>query len=77
MQCAKHNVGHISISRIFIQMCTYMATNVRNFNSFHTIMYQVGSHLHIVNMENSFCLSFQKNSFKELDCRWRRCGNGS
>ena len=30
-------------------------------------MYQVGSHLHIVNMENSFCLSFQKNSFKELD----------
>ena len=36
----------------------YMASNIRNFNSFHTIMYQVGSHLHIVNMENSFCLSF-------------------
>ena len=67
MQCAKHNVGHISISCIFIQMCTYMASNIRNFNSFHTIMYQVGSHLHIVNMENSFCLSFQKNGFKELD----------
>lgn len=24
MQCAKHNVGHISISCIFIQMCTYI-----------------------------------------------------
>ena len=62
MQCAKHNVGHISISCIFIQMCTYMASNIRNFNSFHTIMYQVGSHLHIVNMENSFCLSFSESS---------------
>ena len=39
MQCAKHNVGHISISCIFIQMCTYMASNIRNFNSFHD--YQV------------------------------------
>ena len=67
MQCAKHNVGHISISCIFIQMCTYMASNIRNFNSFHTIMYQVGSHLHIVNMENSFCLSFQKSSSLKLD----------
>lgn len=66
MQCAKHNVGHISVSCIFIQMCTYMSTNIRNFNAFHTIMYQVGSHLHIVNMKNPFCLSFQQNSLKEL-----------
>ena len=32
MQCAKHNVGYVLISRIFIQMCTYMTTDVRNFN---------------------------------------------
>ena len=66
MQCAKHNVGHISISRIFIQMCTYMTTDVRNFNPFHTIMNQVSRHLHIVNVKNSLCLSFQKNGLKEL-----------
>ena len=67
MQCAKHDVGHIFISCIFIQMRAYMTTDIRNFNSFHTIMNQVGSHLHIVNMKNSFCLSFQENGFKKLD----------
>ncbi len=60
MQCAKHNVGHISISSFFVQMSPYMAANVRYFNSLHTIMYQVGRHLHIVNVKNSFCLSFRK-----------------
>ncbi len=53
MQCAKHNVGHIFISCIFIQMSSYMASNIRHFDPFHTIMYQVGRHLHIVNVENS------------------------
>ena len=64
MQCAKHNVGYVLISRIFIQMCTYMTTDVRNFNPFHTIMNQVSRHLHIVNVKNSLCLSFQKNALK-------------
>ena len=66
MQCAKHNVGHIFISCIFIQMCAYMSTNIWNFDPFHTIMYQIGCHLHVINMENAFCLPFQKNGFKEL-----------
>ena len=54
MQCAKHNVGHIFISCIFIQVCAYMSTNIWNFDPFHTIMYQIGCHLHVINMENAF-----------------------
>ena len=43
-----------------------MTTDVRNFNPFHTIMNQVSRPLHIVNVKNSLCLSFQKNGLKEL-----------
>lgn len=67
MQCAKHNVGHIFISCFFVQMSSYMPTDIRNFNSLHTVMYQIGSHLHIINVKHSFRLTFQKNSLKNLD----------
>ena len=53
MQCAKHNVGHIFISCFFVQMSSYMPTDIRNFNSLHTVMYQIGSHLHIINVKHS------------------------
>lgn len=67
MQCAKHNVGHIFISCFFVQMSSYMPTDIRNFNSLHTVMYQIGSHLHIINVKHSFRLSLQQHSFKNLD----------
>ena len=64
MQCAKHNVGHIFISCFFVQMSSYMPTDIRNFYSLHTVMYQIGSHLHIINVKHSFRLSLQQHSFK-------------
>ena len=58
MQCAKHNVGHIFISCFFVQMSSYMPTDIRNFNSLHTVMYQIGSHLHIINVNLKSAFNF-------------------
>jgi len=59
MQCAKHNVGHIFISSFFVQMSPYMTADVRYLNPLYAIMYQIGCHFYIVNVEDTLSLPLQ------------------
>ena len=54
MQCAKHEVDNVFVAGFIIQLCTDMATDIGHSNPFYAIMHQLGSHVNIVNVKNSF-----------------------
>ena len=66
MQRSEHNVDHVLVAFFICQFSAYVSAYIRYLDTFHAIVYQLGSHVNIVNLKYPFLHTLTKNILEKL-----------